>query len=88
MVAAGGWTKVGGGGRSKRRVVTCPRKTAPYTIANVLKLLPSSSLNVIVIGTTFIYVVSASDGNFFFSMRSSSNANSKSGLEDAILDQN
>ena len=65
-----------------------PRDTAPYTFANILELLPSSSLNAIIICPTSMYVVSAVDGNFLLYMRSSDNANSKSGLDETILDQN
>ena len=68
--------------------VACPRNTAPYILANILKLLLSSPLNATITGTIFIYFVSIADGNSFLFMRSSSNANSKSGLVDAILDQN
>ena len=46
------------------------------------------SLNTIIIGTTFSYVVSAIDDNFSLFMRSSSNENSNSRLGDAILDRN
>ena len=52
------------------------------------KVAPSSSLYAIIIGTTLIYIVSTSDSNFFLFVHSSSNANSKSGLDDAILDKN
>ena len=77
------------GGRIKRGgVVTCPRNIVSYIVANTLKLFPSSSLNGVIIGMTSVYVVSTSDGNYFLFMRSSSNATSKSGLDDAILDQN
>ena len=68
-------------------MVACPRNTASYILANIVKLFPSSSLNATIFGMTFIYVVSTSDGNFFLYMCSSSNINSKSGLVDAILDQ-
>ena len=73
----------GGGG-----LVQCPRNTAPYMLANILELFSSFSLNTAVIGTTFSYVVIAFDGNFLLCMRSFSNANSNSGLDDAIVDQN
>ena len=76
------------GGSNKRGVATYPRNTVFYILANILKLFPSSTLNATIIGTTFIYVVSTSDGNFILFMPSSSNANSKFGLDDAILDQN
>ena len=75
------------GGCNKHGVVTSPRNTAPYTFAYILKLLPPSSLNAITIGTTFIYVVSAVDGNVLLYMRSSGIAKSKSGLDDTISDQ-
>ena len=66
-------------------VVTCLRNTAPYTLANILNLLPS--LNTISIGMTFIYVVSTSDGQLFF-LCAHLSANSKSRLDNAIFDQN
>ena len=47
-------------------LVKCSRNTAPYILANILKLFPSSSLNTTIIGTTFSYVVSAFEGNFSF----------------------
>ena len=71
---------MGGGNMSLKHSVS-------YILANILKLFPSSTLNVTIIGTTFIYVVSTSDGNTFLFMRSSSNANSKFGLDAPILEQ-
>ena len=76
------------GGHNKRGgLVKCPTNTAPYILADILKLFPSSSLNTTIISVTFRYSVSDFDGNFSLSIRSSSNTNSKSGLNDAILDQ-
>ena len=51
----------------------------------LLKYFPTSSVNTTIIGATFSYVFSAFEGNF---IRSSSNANSKPGFDDTILDQN
>ena len=69
-------------------MATSPRSKAPYLFANILKFSQSSSLNAIIIGMTISYVVSAFHGNSRLSMRSSSNVNSKSGLDDTISDQN
>jgi len=69
-------------------LIKCPRNTATYILVNRLKVFSSSSLNNTIIGTTFSYIVSALDGSFSLFMHSSSNANSKSGLNDVILDQN
>ena len=69
-------------------LVKCPRSTAPYTLENILEVLPSSSLNGIITGTSLSYTVSAPDSNFSPFMCSSRNKNSTSGLDDAILDQN
>ena len=69
------------------RLVKCPRNTAPYILANILKLFPSSFLKTAIIGKTFSYVVSAFDNNISLFMRSSSNTNSTFVLDDAILDQ-
>ena len=69
-------------------LVKSPRNTAPYILANIPKLLPSSSLHTTITGTSFSFVFSAFDGNFFLLLHPSSNLNSKSGLDDAILDQN
>ena len=48
----------------KGGLVSCPRKTVPYILANRLKLLPPSSLNNTIIDTTLSNVVSAFHGNF------------------------
>ena len=68
-------------------VVPCPRNTVSYILVNVLKLFPSSSFNTTIISMTFICIVSTSDSNSFLFMHSSSNTKSKSGLDDAILNQ-
>ena len=65
----------------------CPSDTAPYILANILKLFPSSSINTTIIGTTFSHVVISLTAISLFLMRSSNNAASKSGLDDVILDQ-
>ena len=76
-------------GCNKRRgLAKCPRNTAPYIHANILKLFPASTLNTTIISATFSYVFSALDGNFSLVMRSVSNTDSTSGLDDAILDPN
>ena len=62
-------------------LVKCPRNTVTYILVNIPKLFPSSSLNATII-------VSAFDSNFSLFRCSSSNTNSNSGLDDAILDQN
>ena len=58
------------------------------SIFNILKVIPLFSLSVIITGMTFSYVVTASEGNFSLSMRSSSDASSGSGLDTLILVQN
>ena len=61
--------------------------TAPYVLANALKLFPSSSLNIAIIGMTFSYIVSSFDGSFSLLMCSSGNTSSRLGLDDAMLDK-
>ena len=52
------------------------------------KMLPLSSLSIIIAGTTFSYVLTASEGNFILSKPSSSDASSGYGLGISILVQN
>ena len=56
-------------------------------ISNIQKVSPLSFLHVIINGTTFSYVVSASEGNVSLLKRSSSGESSGSELDDAILVQ-
>ena len=66
--------------------IECPKNMTPYILANVLLLVPSSFHNATIMVKTSSYDFSASHGNFYLSMRLSSNTNSSSGLEDAALD--
>ena len=70
-----------------RGLVKYSRNTAPYILANILKLFPSSSLNSTIIGM-IIAILSILFKAISLFMCSSSNTSFKSGLDDAILDQN
>ena len=56
-------------------------------IFSIQKVFPLSVLHVIIIGTTFNYVVRASEGNISLFKRSSSSASSGSQLDNPILVQ-
>ena len=62
-----------------------PRNTATYVLKNMLTVSTSATLNDIMNDTTFSYVLNASDSKISLIMRSSTSANFKSGLDDAIL---
>ena len=67
-------------------LIECPKNMTPYILVNVLLLVPSSFHNATIMVKTCSYDVSASHGNFYLSLRLSSNTNSGSVLEDASLD--
>ena len=56
--------KTGGKVALNGGLVMCPRNAAPYTLFNIIKVFPSSSLNATIIGTAFSYIAGAFDSYF------------------------